>query len=365
MIDNNTYLIALHSVNGLGPVRLKLLLDYYKDPKTTWEADPKELLEIGLPSSVVLRFTEIRKKLDPEKYLESIIKSAISYVTIFDENYPKLLKEIYDPPVVLFYKGNLKKADGKNIAMVGTRKITGYGKIVTEKFASELAQMGLTIVSGLAQGVDTYAHQSAISVGGQTIAVLGGGLNTPIFPPENNNLANKIINEGLGAIVSEFNPEEPSLKGNFPARNRIISGLSLAVLVTEAAEDSGSLITAKCALEQGREVFAIPGPITSEYSKGPSILIKQGARLITTPLEILEELGINQNINFKNKEKSYEGLTETDLKILECLKNENKHIDEICRDLSLSASLASASLIKMELKGLVKNTGSGNFTKIC
>lgn len=361
--ENIEYLLALHSVNGLGPIRLKALLEHFQDPKLVWEADSRELLKIGISQNVVSLLVETRKKLEPEKYLESVEKSGIKFITIFDEEYPKLLKQIYDPPTVLYYRGEILPGDERAIAVVGTRKVTGYGKLVTEKFATELADMGITVVSGLARGVDTEAHRAAIAAGGRTIAVLGGGLNR-IFPPENTNLAEKIAG-GSGAVVSEFPPDHPSLPGNFPARNRIISGLSRAVLVTEAAEDSGSLITAKCALDQNRDVFAVPGPITSELSKGPALLIKAGARLVTTPGEILEELGMEQVKSVEFKVRNETSLTESERKILESLVNETKHIDEVCRELGFSASEVSATLVKMEITGLVKNLGGGNYIKIC
>ncbi|MFA5933534.1 MAG: DNA-processing protein DprA [Microgenomates group bacterium] len=361
-MKNIEYLLALHSVHGLGPVRLKNLLDYFKDPKIIWEISEKEILARGIFPSVVANLKLARKTLDPEKYHDGILKSGIKILTIYDEAYPKLLKEIYDPPIILYYLGEILPSDKKTIAIVGTRKITGYGEIITKKFATDLANSGLTIVSGLAHGVDTCAHKAVVEAKGRTLAILGGGLKN-IFPPENIKLAYKIA-EGFGAVISEFAPDEPSLPGNFPARNRIISGLSLATLVTEAAEDSGSLITAKLALDQGREVFAIPGPITSELSKGPSSLIKQGAKLVTEPAEILEELGLER---FKRKDLGIMNdikLSEVEQKICDSLENESQHIDDLCRSLKLSAAMVSASLIKLEIQGLVKNLGGGNYGKI-
>lgn len=364
MMNNIEYLLALHSVRGLGPIRLKNLLDYFKDPKNIWLASNKEILSRGIPQSVVNNLTDARKTSNPEKFLEDVQQSGIKWLTIFDDNYPKLLKEIYDPPIVLYYFGDILAHDKWAIAIVGTRKITGYGQAITEKFARQLSEAGLTIVSGLARGVDACAHLAALESNGRTLAILGGGLKR-IFPPENIALAKRIA-DGFGAVISEFSPDEPSLQGNFPARNRIISGLSLATLVTEAAEDSGSLITAKCSLEQGREVFAIPGPITSELSKGPSVLIQQGARLVTDPVEILEELGIDRPKRNKGQQTKNADikLSETEEKIINVLENENKHVDEICRNLGLSAAHVSASLIKMEIQGLIKNLGGGNYTKI-
>lgn len=361
-MKNLEYLVALHSVNGLGPIRLKSILDYFGDPKTAWEASPEEFLKLGIFKNVVDFLVETRKKLDPEQYLEHIYQSGIKVLTIFDDAYPELLKQIYDPPLVLYYKGEILPIDARSVAIVGTRKVTGYGKMVTEKFSADLADFKVTVVSGLARGVDSCAHQTVVKKGGRTLAVLGGGLNN-IFPPENNNLA-KQISEGFGAVLSEFPPDHPSLPGNFPARNRIISGLSLGVLVTEAAEDSGSLITAKLALEQGRDVFAVPGPITSEYSKGPAALIKQGARLVSEAKEILEELGIDQGQGLRVKDEEKINLSETEQIIYDFLANEGKYVDEICQELRLAAAVVSANLIKLEIAGLVKNLGGGNYIKV-
>jgi DNA processing protein len=363
-MENIEYLLALQSIHGLGPVRLKNLLDYFGDPKLIWKADIREIIARGIPRPTVENFIQARKNLDPEKYVEEIKKSKINWLTIYDDNYPKLLKEIYDPPLVLFYLGDILPEDDRAMAIVGTRKITGYGQLITEKFAAELSKSGLTIVSGLARGVDACAHRAVVENNGRTLAIMGGGLKN-IFPPENIALAKRII-EGHGALISEFAPDEPSLPGNFPARNRIISGLSLATLVTEAAEDSGSLITAKSALDQGREVFAIPGPITSELSKGPSVLIKQGASLVCDPSEILESLGLDKISSSQKQlvENEEIKLSKEEKLIWESLENENKHIDEICRNLNLSAAFVSASLIKMEIRGLIKNLGGGNYTRI-
>jgi len=357
-MNNIPYLLALHSIDGLGPIRLKAILDYFRDPKLAWEAKREDLIQIGIPRNAVEILIETRKKLEPQTYAKAIKDSGISYVTVFDETYPKLLAQIYDPPVVLFYKGEIKDFNEKSIAVVGTRKITGYGVIVTEQFVKQLANAGLTIVSGLARGVDTQAHKTALKQASRTIAVLGGGLNK-IYPPENKTLAEEIIKSG-GAVVSEFAPDEVSLPGNFPARNRIISGLSLGVLVVEAAQDSGSLITAKLALEQGREVFAVPGPVTSTLSKGPINLIKMGATPVYEPLEILEELGLNQ-VQSSVKVQSINSLTDAEKKVMAVLENETRHIDEIGRMLNYPSAKISALLLKMEISGLLQNMGGGMY----
>jgi DNA processing protein len=309
-----------------------------------------------VPQKVIDSFLESKKKLDSEKDLESLKSKGIKVITLFDENYPERLSQIYDPPIVLYYKGQIP--DTKNaIAIVGTRKITGYGRMVTEKFAGSLADSGIVIVSGLARGVDTVAHQSAVNVKGQTIAVLGGGL-LKLFPAENTRLAEEIA-DGCGAVISEFSPTQPSTPGNFPARNRIIAGLSQAVLVTEAAEDSGSLITARVALEENRDVYAIPGPITSDVSMGTAKLLQDGAKLITSPEEILMDFGGSP----KKTQQIMQNLDSDEKQLVDSLTKESKHIDELCREFSLNPAQMSSRLIKMEIKGIVKNIGAGVYAK--
>ncbi len=359
--ESSAYLLALHSIDGLGPIRLKAIINYFKDPKLAWEADGSEIRQLGIPQHTIDLLLEKRKTLDPEQELKGLGRLGIKFMTVFDDAYPKLLKQIYDPPTVLYYKGEIKALDDRAIAVVGSRKMTGYGRSITEQFVKDLVNMGLTVVSGLARGVDGAAHQEAIKAGGRTLAVLGGGLNK-IFPPEHTSLAEK-ISQGFGAVVSEFPPDYPSVAGNFPSRNRVIAGLSRAVLVTEAAEDSGSLITARSAIEVGREVFAIPGPITSPLSRGPIALIRQGAKPVFSAEDILEELGMSSLKPQIANNKPDIQVSEDEKKILDCLENENKHIDEICRVLNLRAALVSASLLKMEIAGLVQNLGSGTYCR--
>lgn len=352
------YLLALHQIRNLGPLRLKALLNYYKDPVKVWNAPLKEWQELGIPKNVLYSWQQSKKEINISQYAKSILDNGIQVLTIFDKQYPQLLKQIYDPPIILFYKGERATLSEKCMAVVGSRRMTQYGRLVTEQFSTYLAESGLVIVSGLAFGVDTIAHQSTVRVEGKTIAVLGGGLNL-IFPASNQNLAAEIIQKN-GVVMSEFCPDEPSLPGNFPARNRIVAGLSQGVLVTEAAEESGSLITAKLALEQGKEVFAIPGPITSETSKGTALLIKNGATLVTRPEEILETLGLDQKSNIKD----HINLSEFETVVVQLIAQEPKHIDELCRELKIKPSEFAATLIKLEIKGVVKNLGAGVYTKI-
>lgn len=342
----------------MGTARLKRLLGYFKDPKYAWEANPKELISLGIPQKVSDKLIQAKKNLEPEKYFNQMSAYGIKILTFFDAHYPKNLKEIYDPPLILYYKGNILKQDEYAIGVVGTRKITGYGKIVTQSLTQKLAGNGFTIISGLAAGVDTVAHYSAIGSNGRTLAVLGGGLNR-IFPAQNENLAQKII-EKFGACISEYPPDHPHLAGNFPSRNRIISGLSKAILVTEAAEGSGSLITANFALEQGREVFAVPGPITSAQSLGTAKLIKVGAKLVSGIDDILEEIGF-EKIDIHPKPSQLNIKLDPYESALVSALQDQKHIDELCRTLKKPASEISSILLKLEIAGVVKNMGGGNY----
>lgn len=359
LIKNIEYLLVLHSVYGLGPIRLKALLDYFQDPKLAWDASKKDLLNIGIPENVIKNLSEAQKTLDIDEYLQNLKNQKINWITIYDESYPYLLKEIQNPPMLLYFKGDISTVDN-TFAVVGSRKMTSYGKFVTEKFTEELVAAGVVIVSGLAKGVDATAHRTTLKNHGKTFAVVGGGLNK-IYPPENIRMSEEIVESG-GALISMFPPDESSLPGNFPARNRIISGLSKGVLVTEADIDSGSLITARFAVEQGRDVFVVPGPINSILSKGPMSLLKEGAMPVMETVEILEALGINSMKNAQLTMKNYEDLPAEEKLILEILQNEQKHLDEICRELGKSIPQVSSIILKMEISGLVKNLGGGIYT---
>ncbi len=353
------YLLALHSIEGLGPAGLKKLYDHFGKFESVWKFSASENLNrLKLPEKLIGKLKEAKNKINPEEYFLNLQKKQISVITIFDGNYPELLREIHNPPMIIYYKGEINDSILENcFAVVGTRMPTGYGRLVTEKLTAQLSEAGLVIVSGLARGVDTVAHFTAIESGGKTLAVLGGGLSN-IFPSENIRLAEK-ISLGNGAILTEFPPDYPHLAGNFPARNRIISGLSKGVLVTEAAEDSGSLITARFALDQGREVFAVPGPITSSVSEGTAKLLKEGAKLVSTAGDILEEL----NIAVRTAEIETGNLTDTEIEVIKLISREEHHIDEISRLLRKNIAEISGLLLKLEISGIVKNLGGGNYIK--
>ena len=359
-MEDLEFLLVLHSIEGLGPARSKKLFDYFGSFEAIWKAKTAEFGQFKFPEPLIQNLKSARSTLDPDEYSSKLRKSGIKVITIFNDNYPEDLREIHGAPMIIYYKGIIDdEVLERCFGVVGTRKPTGYGRVVTEKLTKDLVQAGLTIVSGLARGVDTIAHTVTVAAGGKTLAVLGGGLSQ-IFLPENLKLAEKIA-DGFGAVLTEFPPAYPHLAGNFPARNRIISGLSKGVLVTEAAEDSGSLITARLALEQGREVFAVPGPITSSMSEGTSVLLKEGAKLVSSAEDILEELGIKSGPAVKVADLN---LSPQEKEILELIKDESRHVDEIARELKKKISEVSGILLKLEIMGVVKNLGAGNYIKI-
>lgn len=347
------YWIAFNYFEGIGPVRFKVLLDYFGTAKAAYEASEKIWKELGLPNKVVHDFLELRRNFKQEKFLEEIKIKNIKVIKFIDKNYPELLRQISDCPPVLYVKGELLPEDNLAIGIVGTRKITSYGREATEILTRDLVASGLTIVSGMALGVDTVAHQTAIEAGGRTIAVVGTGVDL-IYPPENKSLYEKIIQHG--AVVSEVAPGNYVARGIFPARNRIISGLSLGVVVTEGAQDSGSMITAKDAASQGREVFAVPGPITSYLSAAPSILIKNGAKLVYKVSDILDELKIEARSK-KLEARKVVAENPDEEKILKILANEQVHIDNLVRISGLETGKVSSLLTLMEIKGKVKKLG--------
>jgi len=284
------------------------------------------------------------------------MSNEIKTISIDNKNYPKLLREIKDAPKVLYYRGCLPRAESRGFAVVGTRMCSAYGKQVALEIAGDLAEAGLTIVSGLAPGIDTFSHQAVVERKKRTIAVLGTGLDEKsIYPQSNIKLAKKIIETG-GCLISEYPPKTRGTQFTFPQRNRIISGLSLGVLVVEAKEKSGALITAEWAKKQGRKVFAVPGPIHSLNSKGPHYLIKKGAKLVENASDILKELNLNLSISEINRVIA--GENEEENLILEALKEEALYIDKIIDKTKLSAAVVASTLTNLEIKNKVKNLGA-------
>jgi len=294
-MTESQYLTAIYAFNYFGPARTKLLLSYFKSAKNIWKSSTFELKEIGLSEKKVLEFDKFRKDFEIEKYFQRLAKLQVKVVTILDKTFPKNLKDLPGAPLVLYYKGSIECLNTNSVAVVGTRKITAYGREVAQKFSSELASFGVTIISGLAYGVDTEAHKACLSVHGKTVAVLGNGLET-VYPLENTALASEIVKTG-GAVISEFPLNYPLLPANFAIRNRIVSGLSDAVVVIEGAEKSGTLLTATHAAEQGKTVLAVPGQITSPLSWAPLFLLKNGAKMVTETKDILEELDLQVKVD--------------------------------------------------------------------
>jgi DNA processing protein len=357
------YWIWLSSLEGMGPVKAMRLLEMYKNPQVVFGLSEHELKNTGF-----LTLKNISELLDRSKRerTNSIYRLMLHYnikmVNICDECYPNRLKHIYAPPIALYYRGQFDY-NSFSIAVVGSRRTTVYGSRAARKLSYDLALRGVRVVSGLARGIDSIAHTGCISAGGKTTAVLGCGLDS-IYPPENNRLFNDIIDSG-GLILSEYPPGMPPLQHNFPARNRIISGISSGVLVVEAAKRSGSLITAGYALEQGREVFAVPGNADSAYSRGTNQLIKDGAKLVLSVDDILEEFeygeflnsyseatGIQDTMNNKNL-NLFKGLTTEEIKILKIILKGIHHIDEIIERSNAAANTVASTLFMLEMKGVV------------
>ncbi|MCK4553828.1 DNA-processing protein DprA [Candidatus Parcubacteria bacterium] len=350
------YYNAFNLIPQMGPARFSKLFTYFDTMENAWSASAGEYKKAGLEEKVIEKIIQAKKETSPEKELEKLEKEDIKIVTIKDELYPKLLEEIHSAPALLYYKGEIKK-DEFTIAIVGSRKFSTYGRQVCSQFARELSQAGLIIISGMALGIDGIAHRECLKLKNRTVAVLGGGINTKsIYPSSNYQVAEEIVSNG-GAIVSEYPIGTPPLKQHFPARNRIISGLSLGVLVVESAQSSGTLIIAKFALEQNREVLAIPGSIYSMTSKGSNNLIKLGAKLVTKTGDVLEELNLESAIEIK-KAREIIPDNEEEALILENLSpNEPIHIDQLAKTIKINVTAISSLLTLMEIKGKVKNIG--------
>lgn len=367
------YWLGFSVFSGVGPLRFKKLIAELGSAENAWNAKQTDL-KIHLGDALAEKFEDFRSKFSIEKYSKTLIQKEISFLILTDPNYPLLLKQIKNPPFVLYIKGSLNillsykskpppssTIFDRTLAIVGTRKITQYGREATKILTKELVDAGFTIVSGLALGVDAVAHQTAIELNGKTIAVLGSGIDL-CYPSANKQIYNSIIQK-CGVVVSEFPLGQKPSKGSFPSRNRIIAGLSIGVLATEGAEDSGSLITADYAFKFNRKVFAVPGPIMSSLSKGPYKLIKKGAKLVTSAEDILKEFPIS-NFQFSMKFKSSKSKIETkeEQKILDLLRNETLHFDQIAKMTRLDSAKLGSILSIMEIKGLVKSLNGGVYS---
>ncbi len=360
MNNDLKYLIALLRFRKFGAKRTAYLRNFFDSWQNAFQASLSELIEAGIDSKVAEEFVTQHRSIEPDRELELMNQHKINLIPFGDSAYPKRLATIYDPPAALFIRGTLSEPEVQYFSVVGTRKLTRYGEQAVYEIVPNLAKAGLVITSGLALGIDTLAHKATLIAGGKTVAVLPGGIDDEsIVPKQNRNLASEIINSG-GAIISEFPPGTGSFKGSFPFRNRIISGLSNGTLVIEAAERSGSLITAKTALEQNRDVFAVPGPITSPTSLGPNNLIKMGATPTTEPADILGHYDINGHvINLPIVEPT----DEIELLIFENLSKEPTHINLIVSTTKLDAAKVAGALTLMEMKGMIRHLGGMNFVR--
>jgi DNA processing protein len=340
---------------GIGPVKLKILIQQLGSAENAWKGNKVEFKKAGI-DKVFLDFEQFRLKFSPIAYEKQLIRRNIKFIAQIDKEYPKKLLSIEKPPVVLYCKGDIRVLNLEpSVGIVGTRKTTQYGREVTELITGNLVNSGFIVVSGLAMGVDAIAHKTTIDAGGKTVAVLGCGIDC-CSPSENQNLYDEIIKKG-GVIVSELPMSHPPTKGSFPSRNRIIAGLSDAVLVTEGAEDSGALITADYALKSNRSVFAVPGPITSGMSKGPYKLISQGAKLVTSAQDILNNFQF-PIFNFQTNLKmpKFKGTRDEEM-VLEIIEHEAMQFDEIARKTKLSSQKLGTILSILELRGVVQSNG--------
>lgn len=353
MADEHKYWIGFSRAPGIGPARLVSLLDTFGSAAAAWNASRAELQAARLPTRSLNALLELRKELDLDQEWARIQAAGYGVLTWPDEDYPDRLRETSAPPPVLYLSGQLTAADRWSVAIVGTRNMSSYGRSVAQQIGRELGASGITLVSGMARGIDGVAHRAALEAGGRTLAVLGSGLDV-IYPPEHRGLAAEIAQSG--AVITDYPLGTEPEPGNLPPRNRIISGLSLAVVVVEAGANSGALITANFAAEQGRDVFAVPGNINLASSKGSNRLIRDGAQPLLSPDDVLEALNLELAVR---REVVQQKLPEdpTERKLLERLTGDPTHIDDLGAQVGLSSSEVAASLALLELKGHMRQVG--------
>jgi DNA processing protein len=355
------YWIALSTVPNVGNVRFYSLVKHFGTPKKVLEASLKDLQQVEDVGEITAKSIKSQVNWqEAEEQIKIFEKSNCLWLNILDADYPRRLKQISDPPPFLFVRGSLSETDGWALAIVGSRNATDYGKNITQRITSELVAKGISIISGLATGIDAYAHQAALESGGRTLAVLGNGLDI-IYPPENRSLAKQIAEQG--ALVSEFLFGTKPLAENFPQRNRIISGLSLGVIVVEAPAKSGALLTAQFALEQNREVFAVPGNLGKKTSEGTNNLIRQGAKLVTRAEDILEELNLSQPPAISGPPPAPPELAGEEELLFQILSTEPTHIDKLAEASNLSISETLTGLLNLELKGLARQLSGKHFVR--
>jgi len=355
------YWLGFNYVSGIGPAKIQALLGAFGSLELAWKAPDHELSRLGIENRAIQSLNEVRGVFDLDDYARRVEESGVEVLTWESDDYPELLREIPAAPPLIFVRGSLEPVDRWSVAVVGTRRLTAYGRQITRDLVAGLARNGITVVSGLARGIDAVAHRAALEEGGRTIAVMACGIDK-VYPPEHRDLAHQIV-DGHGAIISDYPFGSEPESAHFPARNRLISGLSLGVLVVEAGEKSGALITSRFALEQNREVFAVPGNINSPVSVGTNNLIQQGSKLVTRVEDILEELNLKM---VAEQAVANVVLPETaeEAALISQLSSQPLHVDELGRLTGLPSSLVSSTLTMMELKGMVQQVGGMNYIRL-
>lgn len=365
--DDALYFHALRTMPGVGNGTLKLLFEHFGSGEAIWRASASDILGLSLKSNKTKEtLAHGRKDIDPEKEFEKITRQGINILAFTDEKYPKLLKEIPDAPMLLYVRGNYDWEDKPLISIVGSRKFTSYGEQAAQRLATDLARAGYVVVSGLAFGIDSIAHKAALEAGSETLAVLGSGVDETSVSPQSHLLLSRAVTNS-GALLSEYLPGTKAEKGTFPARDRIIAGMTLGTVVIEAPETSGALITARLALDYNREVFAVPGSIFSPSSIGTNSLLKAGAKIVTSVQDILEELPplpSRKNASEKTSEFTPHGLSSEEEKILALLSHEPLHVDKIMKAARLETSSANSVFTLLEIKGLIRNVGGMHYIRL-
>jgi len=357
--NDSQYWVAFSRIAGIGRVRYSLLEKHFGRLENAWTATEAELRAAGLDEKAASAIAAQRPKISPEAEMERLARHGVRALTWNDPAYPARLKEIYDLPPVLYVRGELTEADEWAVAVVGTRRPTPYGRQAAEQVAADLAAQRISIVSGLARGIDAIAHRAALDSGGRTIAVMACGLDM-VYPPEHLRLAQEVCERG--ALVSDYSLGTQPRGEYFPRRNRIMSGLSLGVLVVEGDVKSGALITANLALEQNREVFAVPGSIFSPQSRGTHRLLQEGAKLVQSVQDILEELNLTM-VPQQMEMKELIAADDTEKQLLRHISTDPIHIDEVRRRSGLPIATVSSALAMLELKGLVRQMGRMNYVR--
>lgn len=345
--------LSFSAFPGIGPVRFRLLVSYFGSAAAAWTATPEQLAAVGIHEKLRASFVTFRKRFSPDAYAKTLARESIAFLPSVHPSYPSQLREIPDAPIVLYVRGVLPAAP--MVGIVGTRKMTGYGKDMAGRLAQGLSAAGVTVVSGLAYGIDTVAHSTVVQNGGKTVGVLGCGVDV-IHPRSNTTLYWRMI-KSSGAVVSEYPLGQYAAKGLFPARNRIISGLSLGVVVVEGTATSGALITARYAAEQGRDVFAVPGPATSSMSEATTILLRQGAKIATCAEDILDELRL-PHMSPVSPQPEHKSVTGAEALICALLARESLCFDELVRKSNLTAAAVGRILTLLEMNGKIKNLGN-------